>query len=78
MICQSELMLRHHNMIRNKMHRQYNESSPIQGDEWIITIALELMNCKREMATCGCNYHEICALLESVCVDLLLYYMCCI
>ncbi len=65
----SELMLSPHNMIRYKMHRQYNDSNFIPGEEWIISVILELMECKRGMGTCGLNYHEICDLLESVCID---------
>ncbi len=43
----SELMLRPHNMIRHKMHTQYNDSNVIAGEEWIISVILELMDCKR-------------------------------
>ncbi len=32
----SELMLIRHNMIRHKMHTQYNDSNVIPGEEWII------------------------------------------
>ncbi len=65
----SEPMLRPHNMIRYKMHRQYNDSNSIPGEEWIISVISELMDCKRGLGTCGHNYHEICDLLESVCID---------
>ncbi len=67
----SELMLRPHNITRHKMHGQYNDSRSIQGEEWIISLSviLELMDCKRGMATCGLSYHEICALFEIVCID---------
>ncbi len=65
----SELMLRPHNMIRHKMNRQYNDSNSIPGEEWIISVILELMECKRGMGTCGLTYHEIHDLLESVCID---------
>ncbi len=65
----SELMLRHHNMIRHKMHRQYNDSNSIRGGEWIISVMLELMDCKRGLGIYGLNYYEICDLLESVCID---------
>ncbi len=41
------MMLRPHNMIRYKMHRQYNDSNSIPGEEWIISVILELMHCKR-------------------------------
>ncbi len=65
----SDLMLRPHNMIRHKMHRQYNDSNSIPGEEWIICVILELMDYKRGVGTCGLNYHEIYDLLESVCID---------
>ncbi len=42
----SELMLRLHNMIRHKMHRQYNDSNSIPGEEWIISVILKLMDSK--------------------------------
>ncbi len=58
----SELMLRPHNMVRYKMHRQYNDSNSIPGEEWIIGVILELMDCKRGVRTCGLNYHDICDL----------------
>ncbi len=64
----SELMLRPHNMIRYKMHRQYNDSNSIPGEEWIISVILELMDCKRGLGTWGLNNHEICDLLKSVCI----------
>ncbi len=54
-------MLRPHNMIRHKMHSQYNDSSSIQGDERTISFILEIMDCKRVMGTC--------ALRESVCIN---------
>ncbi len=63
---------------RHKMHRQYNDSNSIPGEEWIISIILELMDCKRGGGTCGRNYHEICDLFESVYIDWLLYDICCI
>ncbi len=65
----SELMLRPHNMIRHKMHRKYNDSNSILGEERIISVILELMDCKRGLETYGFNYHEICDLLESVCIN---------
>ncbi len=65
----SELMLRPHNMIRHKMHTQHNDSNVIPGEEWIISVILELMDCKRGVGACGLNYHEVCDLLESVCID---------
>ncbi len=65
----SELMLSSHNMIRYKMHRQYNDSNSIPGEEWIISVILELMDSKSVLGTQGLNYHEICNLLESVCMD---------
>ncbi len=34
----SQLMLRPNNMIRHKMHIQYNDSSSIPGEEWIISV----------------------------------------
>ncbi len=43
----SELMLRPQNMIRHEMHTQYNDSNIIPGEEWIISVILELMDCKR-------------------------------
>ncbi len=55
----SELMLKPHNIIRHKMHKQYNDSNVIPGEEWIISVILELMDCKRGVATCGLTYHEI-------------------
>ncbi len=42
----SELMFRPYNMIRHKIHRQYNSNS-IPREEWIISVILELMGCKR-------------------------------
>ncbi len=74
----SELMLRPHNMIRYKMNRQYNDNKYIPGEEWIISVVLELMDCERGLGTCGLNYYEICDLFESICLDWLLYDMCCI
>ncbi len=65
----SELMLIPHNMITHKMHTQYNDSNSIPGQEWIISVILELMDCKRGVGTGGLNYHNICDLLEGVCVD---------
>ncbi len=65
----SELMLRPHNMTIYKMHRQYNDSNSIPDEEWIISVILELMDCKRGLGTCGLNYDEICDLLENVCID---------
>ncbi len=56
-------------MIKYKMHRRYNDSSSIEDEEWIISIILELMDYKMGVETCGLNYHEICALLESMCID---------
>ncbi len=47
MISMSELMLRPHHMIRYKMHTQYSDSNFIPGEEWIISVILELMDCKR-------------------------------
>ncbi len=43
----SELILRPHNMIRHKMHTQYNDCNVIPSEEWIISVILELMDCKR-------------------------------
>ncbi len=43
----SELMLRPHNMIRHTMHIQYNDSNSIPGEEWIVSVILELKDCKR-------------------------------
>ncbi len=74
----SELMLRPHNIIRHNMHGQYNASNSIPGEEWIISVILELMACKCGLGTCGLNYHEICDLLESVCIDWLPYDISCI
>ncbi len=71
----SELMLRPLNMIRQKMHRHYNDSSSFPGDEWIISVILELMDCKRWMRTCGLNYHEVCAVLESACIHTVCYVL---
>ncbi len=65
----SELMLRLHNMIRHNMHTHYNESNVIPGEEWIISVILELMDCKWGVGTCGLNIHEICDLFESVYID---------
>ncbi len=47
----SELMLRPHNMIRHKMHRQYNDSNSIPGEEWIMSVILELMDCNKGWET---------------------------
>ncbi len=33
------------------MYRQYNDSSFIDGDDWIISIIYELMDCKGGMGT---------------------------
>ncbi len=63
------LLLRPHNMIRYKMHTQYNNSNSIPKEEWIISVILELMDCKRGLGTCVLNYHEICDLFENVCLD---------
>ncbi len=65
----SELMHIPHNMIRHNMHIQYNDCNSIPGEEWIVSVILELMDFKRGMGTCGLNYQEICDLLESVCTD---------
>ncbi len=54
-----ELMLRPHNMIRYN-----NDSNSILGEEWIISVILELMDCKRGVGTCGLNYLEICDLID--------------
>ncbi len=43
----SELMLRPHNMIKYKMHRQYNGSNSIPCEGWIISVILKLMDYKR-------------------------------
>ncbi len=53
-------------MIGHKIYTQYNDSNIIPGEEWIIRVILELMDCKRGLRTCGLNYHEISDLLESV------------
>ncbi len=41
------LMFEPHNMIRNKIHRQYKDSNSIPGEKWIIGVILELMDSKR-------------------------------
>ncbi len=41
---------------------KYNDSNSVPGEEWIIGVILELMDCKRGVRTCGLNYHDICDL----------------
>lgn len=55
--------------ILTSMYQQYNCKSSLNDEDWIVSVILELLDCKHGAGTCGLSHQQVCEMLESLCIE---------
>jgi hypothetical protein len=58
-----------HTTVRNHMHKLYKVKSNNPDEDWVISLILELMDCKLGAGSCGLDHQQVCEMLEIICTD---------